>query len=194
VAAPAAQADFSSDVYFSDDGGTTVLEQITVEEGTALSLTLFADLTFDDPANGLTLIQLNFSGSDAALGVAGATWTWSAAVQGNMTGAVAPFPDDSVSGDGSVGRMSQLGQDWEVGDGVTELGTLDLTAPAYVEGGDNSHTIAFETGGTTPTSIGGIAGNSALTTEPLDVNVTPEPATLALLALGGTSLLLRRRR
>ena len=200
VAAPAAYADFTSEVHFSADGGATLQTAVEVAENSdlsALPLTVVADITYTDPgAHGINGLQLNFTPTDATLGINGAVWQWSDAVLNNMDGVAGPFPDDSLASDGFVARMSPTGTVWVTGDGVVELGTLTLSgmAPAYDAGGDNTYRIDFTEQGTNPTLVGGTEGASDLTPSGLDINVTPEPATMALLGMGGAALLLRRRR
>ena len=97
---------------------------------------------------------------------------------------------------------------------VFDLGRLTFTAPAYNPGGNNTYTVDISGGvyddtpghqvDTITQLIGSGAGESAglawqnggptMTVENFTFNVAPEPATLALLALGGVAMLFRRKR
>lgn len=90
------------------------------------------------------------------------------------------------------------------------VGTLSFPAPDYIEGGDNNYVLSLKGGdgvvGTATYTEGlgeyAIAGDppnpsfpDSLTLTDYSFGITPEPATLALMALGsGVALFIRRKR
>lgn len=215
VAAPAAYADFSSDLYFGDPsvasptivGGvpTNLLTTLTVDENATVNLELWMNHTTEDNGSGenkkISAIHFNLGGGELDLTGAGmnAGWTWDPFVDTCFTGSGGPYPDNDISDDGLLMRLAHadpgVNPPYRPGAGLIKLGSLSFTAPAYVGGGDNTYTLDFETGGTYPTALGSSEGASNLGgSSIIDITVMPEPATLGLLCLGGASLLLRRRR
>lgn len=211
VAAPAAYADFSSDLYFGDPGvgsptivggvPTNLLATLTVAENATVNVELWVNQVNDAPGKKISMIQINLDASELDLTGAGMTavWTWdSTLVDTYLNGSGGVFPDNDVSDDSKVGVFAD-GADppYRPGAGLIQLGSLSFTAPAYVGPGPgpDTYTFDFQQGGTYPTALGSSEGASDLSgSSIIDIKVTPEPATLGLLCLGGASLLLRRRR
>ena len=211
VAAPAAYADFSSDLYFGDPsvgsptivGGvpTNLLTTLTVDENATVNVELWVNQVNDAPAKKIALIQVNLDASDLDLSGAGmnASWAWDGTLVGTyFNGSGGGMPDNDISDDERVAVFADATDpEYRPGDGLIQLGSLSFTAPAYVGPGPgpDTYTFDFQQGGTYPTALGSSGGASDVSgSSSIDINVMPEPATLGLLCLGGASLLLRRRR
>ncbi len=178
--------------------------------------------TVDFPAgrNHMTIIQLNFEASTpellTTLVAPTTTWTWDMLVSLTMMvgiddSLVNPLVGDPPSDpDYLVNRLATTGWPPPGMDGTAEdLGTLALTAPDYDPGGVNTYTVALDGGIYDPVEEiatltmligwgpGDRAGNhwpDTITLPEFTFTVTPEPATVALLALGGAVMFIRRRR
>jgi len=190
VAAPAAYADFSAEMVLTGpavvDPGDPVIVTVTLQ-----NLTLEPD---PGPGNDISRIALNFSNSDPDL--TGATWAWDAYVTG-----LGLNVDDTAMNPDEFVQVSKIGTGVVPGVTTFDLGTLTFTAPP-----EGLYTLNLSAG-TTPSDVTVVADGEdymmdqsiymsgyPLTLGVLDLEVTPEPATLALLGMGGAALLLRRRR
>jgi len=193
----------------------------TVDGGSTMQLTVWDNQTWDlappNVDNRMTWVQLNFEASTPDLHdeLLAGTWTWEAMLGAYMTldiddsltttwdSAKIPTPDYMV--------MRTSPGMWPVFDDVPvlELGTLEFTAPAHNPGGNNTYTVSLAGGWDDPglkagtmTQFVGKMGESAgsqwpstSTLEDFTFTVVPEPATLALMALGGSvALFIRRKR
>lgn len=178
--------------------------------------------TVDFPAgrNHMTIIQLNFEASTPellpTLVAPATTWSWDMLVALTMMvgiddSLVTPLVGDPPTDpDYLVMRLATTGWPPPGMDGTAEdLGTLTFTAPDYNPGGVNTYTVALDGGiydqeeeiATLTMLIGWGAGDRAgkhwadsITLGDFTFEVTPEPATLALLGLGGAVMFIRRKR
>jgi len=198
VAAPAAYADFSADLVLS----TTTP---TVNPGDSVVVTVsLADLTLTDtnPGDDLSRISLNLSKSDLdfTVGDLNAGWVWDEYIYNNPNHPVNPGLGlgvttwDATVADDNFVIVSNAGPGNRPD--VTEfvLGWLSFEAPSPAV--PTTYNLNL-TGGTTDddtTRVGDGDVYAGLTLGTLDITVLPEPATLALLGMGGAALLLRRRR
>jgi len=222
VATPAFAA-FHSDVYMLGEvpGTGALANGATVDQGSTIRLTVWDTQTWDlappHADNRMTWVQLNFQASTAGLHdeLLAGSWTWEYLLGLLMTldvddsltttwdSANIPTPDYMV--------MRTSTGTWPATDAVPdlELGTLEFTAPAYDPGGSNTYTVSLAGGwddpglkrGTMTQFVGKLdessgplwAGTSTL--GDFTFTVTPEPATLALMAMGsGLALFIRRKR
>jgi len=189
VAAPAAYADFSADLVLST---TTPIVNPGDEVVVTVSL---ANLTLNpsSPGDDISRISLNFSDSDQDL--SGGTWVWDTYITNtlglNVDDDTMEYVQASITGMGVTPGQTDF-----------DLGTLTFNAPAA----EGTYTIDMgagsQPGDVTVVADGDTymmdqdiyASGHPLTLGTLDITVLPEPATLALLGMGGAALLLRRRR
>ena len=193
---------FDASLYM--DGGSLTNGGL-VEEATPIQLVVWDDQTWNNAIphefNRLTSIQLNFDASTIAM--AGAAWAWDTGI----ASAFGAGPTDDVVPDGLVYRNGY--GSWPDPDAASfSLGTLSFNAPAYIPAGNNTYTVSLGggifdegTGEFTVTTLIGkelddyaMAATGALAVEDFTFTVTPEPATIALLAMGGAAMLIRRKR
>jgi len=222
VATPAFGA-FRSDLYMTGtDDGAALPNGGSVEEGSVMVLTVMDDQTWNhtppNSLNRMTWIQINFDASSADLldDLAAGTWAWDMFLGITMTTEVddsmvwsiygLPEPDLMVKRTGPA-TWPPMGMDAP----QHNLGALTFTAPPYNPGGNNTYTVSLAGGeyddtpgqeiDTITQLIGQNQGESAgrawgtMSVEDFTFTVTPEPATLALMVLGGgVALLIRRKR
>ena len=214
---------FRSDVYMLGEvpGTGALANGGTVDGGSTVQLTVMDNQGWDvappHSENRMTWVQLNFEASTAGLHdeLLAGTWTWEFVLALTMNLDADDSLDtswDSVnipSPDYMVMRTST--GTWPQSDAVPllELGTLEFAAPAYDPGGNNTYTVSLAGGwddpqlkrGTMTQFVGKLgessgplwAGTSTL--EDFTFTVMPEPATLALMAIGsGVALFIRRKR
>jgi len=193
VAASAAQAAFSANWVLSTD----LADPALVPPGTFVTATLTMD-AYTPAVAGDDIARIQVSWVDSTADVTGGTWTWDAALAG-LSGFV-----DSDMADLIVNRQN-AGTGIVVAAPLT-IGTLTFTAP-MAEGdytldlthlGDLLDTSLMYDGSTylAPTQGLTISDNGDMDAGDdgaYDFHVMPEPATLALLGLGGLATLLRRR-
>jgi len=200
VAAPAAYADFSTDLVFS-----TTTPTVDPDDTVVVTVTL-TNLTLEDapgPGDDLTRISLNFSNSDLdfTVGDLDAEWVWDPYIYNNPNHPVDPGLGlgattwDSTADDDNFVLVSNAGNGNRPDVTEFDLGTLTFVAPSPAV--QTAYTINL-TGQAGSDDLGTRVGDGdeyfSLDLGTLDVTVTPEPATLALLCMGGAALLLRRRR
>lgn len=171
--------------------------------------------------NHMTWVQLNFDASTpellTTLLAPATTWAWDVMIAGTMFAEIDDslnlplLGDPATTPDYMVKRTGAGTWPMYMMDGpVHDLGTLTLTAPDYNPGGDNTYTVALD-GGEYVSGTGGVATITQLigivpgeeragepwgtmTLNDFTFTVTPEPATLTLLALGGAAVFIRRKR
>ena len=181
--APAAYADFTSDLYFGDVQGDPILD-MTVAPGATVELTLWDMQAFNDPpgpGSWIDTIYLDFSAADPALHIAGgAMWAWSPEIQAALN-----FVADDDLSDHIVTRVASPGAKWEPGPGLIQIGTITLTAPM------DPGTYQLVLHHTSGPGGGGMGSGTSITGTNI---IVPEPMTLALVGLGGVALALRRKR
>ena len=222
VATPAFGA-FQSDLYMLGEvpGTGALANGATVEQGSTIRLTVWDnqgwDLTPPHANNRMTWVQLNFEASTAGLHdeLLAGTWTWEYFLSILMAGVneddslATTWNPDIPTPDYMVMRTSTGTWPMDDGDPTHEVGTLEFTAPAHDPGGSNIYTVSLGGGwddpvvlkaGTISQFVGKMSEGSAvgwgnMTVEDFTFTVTPEPATMALMALGsGVALFIRRKR
>ena len=198
VAASAAQAAFSSSWVLSTD----LADPALVAPGTFVTATVTIDsqtYAATDPGDDISRIQISWV--DSTADVTGGTWTWADLGIGGSLG------DDSDMGDGIVNLQSAGGSVVLTAPPAVVIGTLTFTAP-MVEG-DYKLDIRYINTALDSTMMADAdlaiapGGNGITISDDNDMDagddgaydfhVMPEPATLALLGLGGLATLLRRR-
>jgi len=211
---------FRSDLYMigTDDGAPLanggVVEELSVIELLVQDIQTW-NYTPPDPGNRMNWIQLNFDASSPGLhtALAAGTWAWEFYINGTMGTEVddsmvtsilpIPTPDLFVKRT-AVAAWPFVGMDAP----EHNLGKLTIVAPAYNPGGPNTYTVSLAGGIydeeeelTSLTQLVGKNDNEfagqrwgTMTLEDFIFTVTPEPATLALLAVGGAAMFIRRRR
>jgi hypothetical protein len=196
LAGQACFADFTADLTMT--AGLTDLSKVS--PGDTLTFTVMDTQAYNASAAGASINYFRLNFADSSSGVLAAlqngTWFWGSSL-GSLNFAVDNVlnPDLIVSAQGLSGVTPAS---------PITVGTLTITAPITpgtytlsLAGGDQNIDSGTEIIGAQGAVIdaqpsGGFGGGITLT--PLSFTVMPEPATLALLGLGGLVTLLRRRR
>jgi len=220
VAAPAF-GDFHSTLFMvGTDDGAPLLTGGYVEEGSTMRLTVWDNQDWANTPphadNRMTWVQLNFKASTAGLHdeLLAGTWTWDATIPPaifclNVDDSLSTTWDPAKISTPDYMVMRSFVGGWPPSDAVPDLevGMLEFTAPAHIPGGNNTYTVSLSGGWDDPglkrSTISQFVGSQGegsaiewgnMTVENFEFTVTPEPATLALMAVGGVALFIRRKR
>jgi len=197
LAGQACFAGFTGDLTMT--AGLTDLNN--VPGGSTLTFTVMDAQSYNSAGDGssITLFQLNFDASSAGIKAAlqSGTWTWDPALASLNSTVDSSLSDLIVATVGASGVKPGS---------PFALGTLSFTAPSTpgtytlrLTGGDGgatpdpTNTWIGSTGTAWIDSTASTNGTGGLVLENKQFTVLPEPATLALLGLGGLAALLRRR-
>jgi len=193
----AAYGAFSADLYWGDEAGVQVANTLEIPEAQAtIELVLWDNQVYGGAgADYIQWVNLNLSSSSAALN-ATTSWTWDAALLGQLTA--------DASAPGILGRSDPAPDVLWRPVSPVRIGKLTINKPAYVEGGMNDYLLSLKGGaaGMDETFIaadfgaGGVAAPSVgnMPTQDLTIRVLPEPATIALLGIGAAMTFIRRRK